>query len=72
MQVDDLGSCSGTMMFPVNEQYEVRLAAVVTGGGESRRVDLGGWTDISAVALAALRQQCRRPYLSGGRFVFRF
>ncbi len=47
MQVDDLGSCSGTMMFPVNEQYEVRLAAVVTGGGESRRVDLGGWTDIS-------------------------
>ena len=27
MQVDDLGSCSGTMLFPVNEQYEVRRAA---------------------------------------------
>lgn len=47
MQVDDVGFCSGTMLFPVNEQCEVRLAAVITGGGESRRVDLGGWGDIS-------------------------
>ena len=47
MQVDDYGTCSGAMQFPVNEQCEVRLAAVITGGGESQRVDLGGWADIS-------------------------
>ena len=47
MQVDDFGTCSGAMQFPVNEQCEVQLAAVITGGGESQRVDLGGWTDIS-------------------------
>lgn len=47
MQVDDVGFGSGTMLFPIHEQCEVKLAAVITGGGESRRVDLGGWGDIS-------------------------
>lgn len=49
MQVDDLGTCSGTVLFPVNGQCEVRLAAVITGGGESRRVNLRRWTDISTL-----------------------
>jgi hypothetical protein len=49
MQVDDLGTCSGTVLFPVNEQCEVRLAAVITGGGESRRVNLDRWTDPSTL-----------------------
>ena len=47
LPVNSVGTCSGVMQFPVNEQCEVRLAAVITGGGESRRVDLGGWGDIS-------------------------
>ena len=47
MQVDDVGFGSGTMQFPIREQFEVKLAAVITGNGESQRVDLGGWGDIS-------------------------
>ena len=47
LPVNSIGSCSGMMQVPVNEQCEVRLAAVITGGGESQRVDLGGWGDIS-------------------------
>lgn len=55
MPVDDVGSCSGTMLFPVNEQCEVKLAAVITGGGESQRVDLGGWEDISMLLPLQMR-----------------
>ena len=47
LPVNSAGTCSGMMQVPVNGQCEVRLAAVIIGGGESQRVDLGGWGDIS-------------------------
>lgn len=47
LPVNSVGTCSGVMQFPVNEQCEVTLAAVVTSGGVTTRTDLGGWGDIS-------------------------
>lgn len=47
LPVNSVGTCSGVMQFPVNEQCEVTLAAVVTSGGVTTREELGGWGDIS-------------------------
>ena len=47
MTADEAGVCGGTVLLPVDESCEVKLAAVITGGGESQRVELGGWGDLS-------------------------
>lgn len=47
LPTDSAGVCSGVMQVPVNEQCEIRLSSVINSGGESQRVDLGGWENIS-------------------------
>jgi len=47
MPVDTTGSCSGNLIFTVEDSSEVKLAAAITMNGVTTREDLGGWDDIA-------------------------
>lgn len=47
LPIDSVGSCSGNLIFPVEDTAEVKLAAIVTMNGVTTREELGGWGEIS-------------------------
>ena len=47
LSIDSSGSCSGNLIFPVEDTAEVKLAAIVTMNGVTTREELGGWGEIS-------------------------
>ena len=46
MPIDTTGSCSGNLIFPVEDSSELKLAAIVTMNGVTTREELGSWSDI--------------------------
>jgi len=47
LPIDAAGSCSGNLIFQVENSEEVKLAAIVTMNGVTTREDLGGWGEIA-------------------------
>jgi hypothetical protein len=47
LPIDATGSCSGNLIFPVEDSEEVKLAAIVTMNGVTTREELGGWDEIA-------------------------
>lgn len=47
LPIDAAGSCSGNLIFPVEDSEEVKLAAIVTMNGVTTREDLGDWGEVA-------------------------
>ena len=47
LPIDETGSCSGNLIFPVEDSGEVKLAAAITTNGVTTHEELDGWGDIA-------------------------
>jgi len=49
LPIDASGNCSGIMLFPVEKNQEIHVAAAITTGGVTSREELASWWDFSAM-----------------------
>ena len=49
LPIDASGNCSGILLFPIEKNQEIHVAAAITTGGVTSREELASWWDFSAM-----------------------